>query len=120
MKKIFLKAISLFLCAVMLTLPGLALIRGDVNNDGELDSYDLVRLMKHLAGYSVDIYGADVNGDGFENALDIAGLMNLMANNIIEVIPENTRTEETRKMDMIAWYDIDHGSSSNDRPMKGW
>ena len=63
MKKIFLMAISLFLCAVMLTLPGLALIRGDVNNDGELDSYDLVRLMKHLAGYSVDIYGADVNGD---------------------------------------------------------
>ena len=49
MKKIFLKAISLFLCAVMLTLPGLALIRGDVNNDGELDSYDLVRLMQDIA-----------------------------------------------------------------------
>ena len=91
MKKRLCRVLSLFLCAMLLVLPGFsALIRGDVNNDGELDSYDLVILMKHLAGYSVDIYGADVNGDGFENALDIAGLMNLMANNIIEVIPENT------------------------------
>ena len=30
------------------------------------------------------------------------------------------RTEETRKMDMIIWYDIDISPLSNDRPERGW
>jgi len=30
------------------------------------------------------------------------------------------RTEETRKMDMIMWYDIDISPLSNDRPERGW
>lgn len=120
MKKIFYRAISLFLCAVMLTLPVLALIRGDVNNDGNLDAIDLVILMKHIAGNPGEIYGEDVNGDGSVDARDLSKLMKLIADEVIDIIPEDTRNEDTRKMDMIAWYDIDHGSSSNDRPINGW
>lgn len=33
---------------------------------------------------------------------------------------DDMEREKTRKMDMIAWYDIDHGPSSNDRPDHGW
>lgn len=42
-------AFSFFLCVVMLALTGIALIRGDVNGDDELNSTDLVRLIKHIA-----------------------------------------------------------------------
>ncbi len=30
------------------------------------------------------------------------------------------RKEETRKMDMIMWYDIDTGPTTNGRPLRGW
>lgn len=30
------------------------------------------------------------------------------------------RTSDNRRMDMIVWYDIDHGKDGNDRPDNGW
>ena len=41
-------------------------IPGDVNDDGEVDIFDCVRLKKYLAGFNVTINAsnADVNGDG--------------------------------------------------------
>lgn len=62
-----------------------------------------------IAGNLVEIYGEDVNSDSSVNARDLTILMKLIVDEIINVIPEDTRDEETRKMDMIAWYDIDHG-----------
>lgn len=122
MKKFWKKVIALFVCMVQLTLPGSALICGDVNKDNNLNTKDIIRLMRYIAGEDIDIYNEDVNADGEVNSKDIVYLMKLIANDTIIHFPDSTnyRNESTRKMDMIAWYDIDHGSSSNDRPIQGW
>lgn len=49
-------------------------IPGDVNDDGSVDSKDLVRLIKAVASGSTD-EKADVNGDGEVNSKDIINLM---------------------------------------------
>ena len=33
---------------------------------------------------------------------------------------DQERSEESRRMDMIVWYDIDNGQSTNSRPDNGW
>lgn len=54
---------------------------GDVNSDGEIDSRDTLRLMKHLAGYNVviDLSAADINGDGEIDSRDTLRLMKYIA-----------------------------------------
>ena len=33
---------------------------------------------------------------------------------------DQERSEASRRMDMIVWYDVDHGKSTNSRPDNGW
>ena len=48
---------------------------GDINGDGEVNSSDLVRLMKYMAGADVIAYYPDVNGDGIVATSDLIRLM---------------------------------------------
>ncbi|MBQ7646407.1 MAG: hypothetical protein IJS94_03970, partial [Clostridia bacterium] len=51
-----------------------AIIKGDVNGDGEVDSLDAVSALKYDAGMidldDAQLAAADVNGDGEVNSLD--------------------------------------------------
>lgn len=52
----------------------------DVNGDGKLNSKDLTRLMKFIAGEKVEIAGnADINGDSKVNSKDLTRLMKYIA-----------------------------------------
>ena len=51
----------------------------DVNGDGYVNSKDLARLMKYIAGEKVEVVSADVNSDGAVNSKDLARLMRYMA-----------------------------------------
>lgn len=62
-----------------LTAPETEAICGDVTGDGILNSKDLARLMKFLAGENVDIIRSDVNGDGSTNSKDLTRLMKILA-----------------------------------------
>ena len=48
---------------------------GDINGDGEVNTSDLVRLMKYMAGADVIAYYPDVNGDGIVATSDLIRLM---------------------------------------------
>ena len=53
---------------------------GDINGDGKVNSKDLTRLMKHIAGEKVELSGsADINGDGKVNSKDLTRLMKTIA-----------------------------------------
>ncbi len=52
---------------------------GDLNGDGDVNSKDMVRMMKYLAGIDVNIFFPDVNGDGNENVIDLSRLMKIIA-----------------------------------------
>ena len=58
-------------------------ILGDVNDDGELDTKDLVRLMKYLASdgndESIVATVPDVNRDGSVDTRDLVRLMKMLA-----------------------------------------
>lgn len=56
-------------------------IYGDANNDGTVNSKDVVMMKKHLAGYTVDIdlSVCDVNGDGAVNSKDVVLVMKKLA-----------------------------------------
>ena len=60
---------------------------GDINRDGPVDSKDVMRLMRYLAGYDVDVVEAalDVNGDGFVNSKDTTHLMRYLAGWNVEI-----------------------------------
>lgn len=51
----------------------------DVNGDGHINSKDLTRLMKFIAGEKVEVVFADINGDGTVNSKDLTRLMKYMA-----------------------------------------
>ncbi len=55
--------------------------KGDVNNDGVIDSKDSLRLLKHIAGHNVEIdsIAADVNGDGIVDSKDSLRLLKYIA-----------------------------------------
>ena len=52
---------------------------GDVNMDSEVDTKDLIRLMKYLAGASVSVNSPDINMDGNVDTRDLIRLMKLLA-----------------------------------------
>lgn len=52
---------------------------GDVNMDSELDTRDLIRLMKYLAGAPVSVNSPDINMDGDVDTRDLIRLMKLIA-----------------------------------------
>lgn len=55
-------------------------LSGDINGDGKVNSKDLTRLMKHIAGEKVELAGsADINGDGKVNSKDLTRLMKNIA-----------------------------------------
>ena len=56
--------------------------RGDMNGDGMINSKDITRLMKFIAGESVTITDGDINGDGKVNAKDLTRLMTIIAGEI--------------------------------------
>lgn len=58
---------------------------GDLNGDGQVNTMDLIRLMKYISGVEVDVApgSADVNGDGKENTMDLIRLMKLVNGEIV-------------------------------------
>ena len=70
-------------------------IFGDINNDGTVNSKDLTRLMKYIAGEKVEAYGVDLNGDGKENAKDLTRLMKYIADPSSVEIPETTGKQDS-------------------------
>lgn len=55
---------------------------GDVNDDGEIDVYDLAKLRKYVAdsdSVKIDLLAADVNGDGEVDVYDLAKLRKYVA-----------------------------------------
>ena len=55
-------------------------LAGDLSGDGNVDTMDLIRLMKYISGVEVDVAPgtADVNGDGRENTMDLIRLMKIV------------------------------------------
>ena len=66
-------------CKVVVNIP--SILYGDANNDGKVNSKDVVMMKKHLAGYSVNIYlgNCDVNIDGKVNSKDVVMVMKYLA-----------------------------------------
>lgn len=67
-----------------------SLVYGDVNNDGSVDSFDALLMLKHDAGLYEDIANnalADVNLDGDINALDASLVLQYDAR-LIEELPK--------------------------------
>lgn len=60
-------------------------IPGDVNGDGEVDTRDLVRLMRRLSGTELPTIFADVNDDGSLDTRDLVRLMRFLSGNDVAV-----------------------------------
>ena len=58
---------------------GRTLKNGDVNGDGVVNSKDLTRLMKFIAGEKLEIFNPDLNGDGTVNSKDLVHLIRFCA-----------------------------------------
>ncbi len=52
---------------------------GDVSGDGAVNTKDIVRLMKFLAGEDVEVTQTDINADGAVNVKDVVRLMKIIA-----------------------------------------
>lgn len=62
-------------------------VSGDINGDGVLNSKDVTRLMRYLAGWDVDVNDSalDANGDGVVNTKDTTRLMRYLADWDVEI-----------------------------------
>lgn len=60
---------------------------GDVNGDGIMNSKDVTRLMRYLAGWDVEVNecALDINGDGVVNTKDTTRLMRYLAGWNVEI-----------------------------------
>ena len=54
-------------------------LAGDINGDGSVNTADLVRLMKYIAGNDVIAHVPDVNGDGTVSVADLVRLMKFIS-----------------------------------------
>lgn len=88
MVKKFLTALAVILavCIPICIYAGEDPVYGDVNGDGAVNSKDLTRLMKYVAGENVEIYGGDINGDGTVNAKDLTRLMKYISGDITKPV----------------------------------
>jgi uncharacterized protein YjdB/Leucine-rich repeat (LRR) protein len=57
---------------------------GDINEDGKVDTNDLVRLMKKISENAQDTY-LDINGDGKVDTNDLIRLMKYLTDNSVEI-----------------------------------
>ena len=60
---------------------------GDVNGDGKVNNKDLVRLMKYLSNWIVDVdtKALDINGDGSVNNKDLTRLFQYLSDWDVEI-----------------------------------
>lgn len=95
MKKILIAlAVILAVCVPVCIYAGGNSVYGDVNGDGTVNSKDLTRLMKYVAGEDVDICDGDLNEDGTVNSKDMTRLMKYIAGEIDKPdTPDTTLTE---------------------------
>ena len=59
---------------------------GDINGDGDINTKDIVRLMKYIAedGEGIEAYGTDLNGDDRTDARDLVRLMKYIADKAVD------------------------------------
>ena len=62
-------------------------IAGDVNGDGKVNSKDLTRFLKYLAGNNVEVVeeALDVTGDGSVNTKDLIRLLKFLSGEIVDL-----------------------------------
>ena len=91
--------VALLACVMMLVSAGIstwattttalsATIAGDINADGVVNSKDLTRIMKYMAGSTVQVASnaIDVNGDGKENTKDLTRIKKYLAGFDVEMV----------------------------------
>ena len=59
---------------------------GDINGDGDINTKDIVRLMKYIAedGEGIEAYSTDLNGDDRTDARDLVRLMKYIADKAVD------------------------------------
>ena len=68
-------------------------LAGDINGDGSVNTADLVRLMKYIAGNDVIAHVPDVNGDGMVSVADLVRLMKFISGLDVELHPAYPKPE---------------------------
>ena len=66
-------------------------LAGDINGDGNVNTADIVRLMKYISGSSVTVFVPDVNGDGSISVSDIVRLMKHIAGYDVKLFASDPR-----------------------------
>ena len=56
-------------------------IKGDVNNDGKVDGFDVVNIYSIMLGDAPEVPAADVNRDGKVDGFDVVAIYNIMLGN---------------------------------------
>lgn len=69
---------------------GAAILYGDANGDGVVNSRDATRILRYVAGYSVqiDLAAADANGDGNVNSRDATRILRYVAGYSVTLGPK--------------------------------
>ena len=93
MKRIISVTLGVFILSLFLVLPAAMavsavntaeseeILYGDVDGDGVVDVWDVVCLLRYIAGWDVfiNLYNADVNGDGVITSFDVTHLLRHLA-----------------------------------------
>ena len=113
------KLTSIFLCALLLVLStfnslnaqtkSISSLKGDLNNDGMVNTLDVVMLINIIFGGDQGIMYADVNGDGVVNTLDL-----VMTVNIIFYGQPSELTVSTSEVSGITYFSAFCGGNVSD------